>query len=88
MFEGMAASDRVRRILSEVRELSVEEKAELETELLAMDRATPLVFQCHHGMRSLQAAEQFVRKGFRYVYNLNGGIDGWSASVDPSVPRY
>ena len=20
--------------------------------------------------------------------NLNGGIDGWSASVDPSVPRY
>ena len=31
----MAASDRVRRILSEVRELSVEEKAELETELLA-----------------------------------------------------
>lgn len=33
----MAASDRVRRILSEVRELSAEEKAELETELLAED---------------------------------------------------
>jgi monothiol glutaredoxin len=62
--------------------------SDLEKELLAMDRATPLVFQCHHGMRSLQAAEQFVRKGFRYVYNLQGGIDGWSASVDPSVPRY
>lgn len=61
---------------------------DLERELLAMDRATPLVFQCHHGMRSQQAAEQFVRKGFRYVYNLQGGIDGWSASVDPSVPRY
>ena len=61
---------------------------ELEQEILAMDRATPLVFQCHHGMRSLQAAEQFVRKGFRYVYNLQGGIDGWSTTVDPSVPRY
>ena len=36
----MAASDRVRRILSEVRELSVEEKAELETELLAEDATT------------------------------------------------
>jgi hypothetical protein len=35
--EGMAASDRLRRILSEVRELSAEEKAELETELLAED---------------------------------------------------
>ncbi len=35
--EGMAASDRVRRILSEVRELSDDEKAELETELLAED---------------------------------------------------
>ena len=61
---------------------------ELEQEILAMDRATPLVFQCHHGMRSLQAAEQFVRKGFRTVYNLQGGIDAWSATVDPSVPRY
>lgn len=61
---------------------------DLEKELAALDRATPLVFQCHHGVRSLQAAEQYVRKGFRYVYNLQGGIDGWSASVDPSVPRY
>ncbi len=61
---------------------------ELEQEILAMDRATPLVFQCHHGIRSLQAAEQFVRKGFRFVYNLQGGIDGWSTTVDPSVPRY
>jgi len=61
---------------------------ELETEILAMDRASPLVFMCHHGIRSLQAAERFVQKGFRSVYNLNGGIDGWSASVDPSVPRY
>jgi monothiol glutaredoxin len=62
--------------------------SELEKEILAMDRAAPLVFMCHHGMRSLQAAERFVQKGFRTVYNLNGGIDGWSASVDPSVPRY
>ncbi len=56
--------------------------------LLAMDRATPLVFVCHHGVRSLQAAEHFARKGFRAVYNLEGGIDAWSATVDPTVPRY
>ncbi len=62
--------------------------AAFEHELLAMDRGTPLVFQCHHGVRSLAAAEHFVRQGFREVYNLQGGIDAWSVTVDPSVPRY
>ncbi len=56
--------------------------------LLALDRSTPLVFHCHHGMRSQQAAERFLREGFKNVYNLEGGIDAWSLSVDPSVPRY
>lgn len=47
-----------------------------------------LVFQCHHGMRSQQAAEHFLAHGFRHVYNLSGGIDAWSAQIDPDVPRY
>jgi len=59
-----------------------------EHSLLAMDRATRLVFVCHHGVRSRQAAEHFVRKGFRSVFNLEGGIDAWSVTVDPTVPRY
>jgi monothiol glutaredoxin len=62
--------------------------AAYEHELLAMDRATALVFTCHHGVRSLHAAEHFVHKGFSQVYNLQGGIDAWSVTVDPSVPRY
>lgn len=53
-----------------------------------LDKGTPLVFHCHHGGRSQAAAERFLRQGFREVYNLSGGIDAWSASVDPSVPRY
>ncbi len=52
------------------------------------DRDVPLVFYCHHGMRSEQAAQHFLRLGFREVYNLVGGIDAWSRDVDPSVPRY
>jgi monothiol glutaredoxin len=56
--------------------------------LLLLDRATPLVFQCHHGIRSQQAAEYFRQQGFLNLYNLQGGIDAWSALVDPSVPRY
>src|SRR5438132_14125960 len=33
--------------------------------LLRMDRNMPIVFQCHHGIRSQQAAEYFRREGFR-----------------------
>ena len=56
--------------------------------LLLRDRDTPIVFQCHHGIRSQLAAEYFRRQGFSNLYNLSGGIDAWSALVDPSVPRY
>ena len=56
--------------------------------LLALDRDTPLVFQCHHGIRSQRAAEYFHELGFRRLYNLVGGIDAWSMLVDPKTPRY
>ena len=56
--------------------------------LSGLDKDTPIVFHCHHGGRSQAAAERFVREGFKRVYNLTGGIDAWSTSVDPSVPRY
>jgi rhodanese-related sulfurtransferase len=56
--------------------------------LLALDRDTPLVFQCHHGIRSQRAAEYFRERGFRRLYNLSGGIDAWSMLVDPTTPRY
>jgi monothiol glutaredoxin len=54
----------------------------------ALDRDTPLAFYCHHGTRSQAAAEHALRMGFREIYNLAGGIDAWSADVDPSIPRY
>jgi monothiol glutaredoxin len=56
--------------------------------LLRLDRETPIVFQCHHGVRSQQAAEYFERQGFTNLHNLLSGIDAWSLLVDPSVPRY
>ena len=56
--------------------------------LLLRDRDAPIVFQCHHGVRSQSAAEYFRREGFRNLYNLVGGIDAWSRLVDRSVPRY
>jgi monothiol glutaredoxin len=56
--------------------------------LLQLDRDTPIVFQCHHGIRSQHAAEYFRQQGFTNLSNLSGGIDAWSLLVDPSVPRY
>ncbi len=56
--------------------------------LIQLDRDTPIVFQCHHGIRSQGAAEYFRQQGFRNLSNLQGGIDAWSLLVDPSVPRY
>jgi monothiol glutaredoxin len=47
-----------------------------------------LVFHCHHGMRSQDAAEYFRDRGFRNTHNLVGGIDAWSLEVAPDVPRY
>jgi monothiol glutaredoxin len=57
-------------------------------QILELDRATPLAFHCHHGVRSQAAAEYFVSQGFREVYNLVGGIDAWSREVDAGVRRY
>ena len=57
-------------------------------ELLRMDPDTLIVFQCHHGIRSQQAAEYFQHHGFRNLCNVRGGIDAWSLMVDPQVPRY
>lgn len=57
-------------------------------ELIGLPRNTRLVFYCHHGVRSANAAEHFRREGFTNVHNLVGGIEAWAISVDPSVARY
>lgn len=48
----------------------------------------PIACLCHHGMRSLQVANYLTQSGFTEVVNLQGGIDAWSAQVDPTVPQY
>jgi rhodanese-related sulfurtransferase len=43
---------------------------------------------CHHGMRSMNAANFLVQQGFGRVYNLTGGVHAWAREVDPSMPTY
>jgi rhodanese-related sulfurtransferase len=47
-----------------------------------------IVVICHHGMRSLQAANYLVQSGYKNIANLTGGIDAWSCTCDSSVRRY
>jgi adenylyltransferase/sulfurtransferase len=55
---------------------------------LAAWRGKRIVIHCHHGGRSARACGLLRDQGFEHVENLAGGIDAWSQSVDPSVPRY
>lgn len=57
-------------------------------EELAAWRDAPVVVHCHHGPRSARACELLLAAGFEDVSNLVGGIEAWSLTVDPSVPRY
>ena len=51
-------------------------------------RHEPLVIIDHQGRSALDAAAYFLGHGFENVRCLRGGIDAWSQSVDPKIPRY
>ena len=53
-----------------------------------LDPDEHLVVMCHHGMRSMNVAVWLRNQGFEQAQSLAGGIDAWSAEVDPNVPRY
>ncbi|KAH7445023.1 hypothetical protein KP509_02G102800 [Ceratopteris richardii] len=43
---------------------------------------------CHHGVRSLQAAQWLQTQGFRKLYNIAGGIHQYSLRADNSIRTY
>ncbi|MFM2033222.1 MAG: hypothetical protein RLZZ297_1987 [Chloroflexota bacterium] len=48
-----------------------------------------IVVLCHHGIRSEHVAAALTsRFGYTDVATVDGGIDDWSARIDPSIPRY
>lgn len=52
------------------------------------DGERELIVVCHHGTRSMYVAQFLEQRGLSDLVNLRGGIDAWSQSVDPAVPRY
>lgn len=64
--------------------------SELQDRLCELEphRENRIIVHCHHGGRSLRVTHWLRNQGFVAVQNMTGGIDEWSQSIDPSVPRY
>ncbi|MGK4000493.1 Grx4 family monothiol glutaredoxin [Sorangium sp. So ce1024] len=84
LFDVRTTQERAIATIAGARHLDQEGQRYLET----LPRDARIVFHCHHGGRSQAAAEHYLAKGFKNLYNLEGGIDAWSLVVDRSVPRY
>lgn len=93
---GRSESD----VLLDVREPWEFEEARIEGSVLmpmteihsrALQELNPearIIAICHHGVRSMSIAAWLREQGFERAQSLRGGIDAWSAEIDPSIPRY
>jgi len=61
---------------------------ELETRKSELNPNDEIVVYCHMGVRSQKAIFYLQQHGFTKLKNLSGGIEAWSTTVDPKVPRY
>jgi rhodanese-related sulfurtransferase len=51
-------------------------------------RGKSIVVHCHHGGRSLKVTNWLRQQGYAETQSMAGGIDEWSTTIDPTVPRY
>lgn len=61
---------------------------ELEHRLDEIPRDRDVYCLCHHGVRSAYAAQLLMQNNFEKVWNIEGGIDAWSISINPDINRY
>lgn len=61
---------------------------ELYTRAEEVPRDGDVIVYCHHGIRSRRGAAILRHLGVANARSLAGGIDEWSLSIDPSLPRY
>ena len=53
-----------------------------------LDPEERLLILCHHGVRSMNVTVWLRNQGFENTQSVRGGIDAWSAQVEPRIPRY
>ena len=56
--------------------------------LQSWDKNAEIICVCHHGIRSLNAAQFLRKQGFTNVRSMSGGLDAWSQQIDAKLPRY
>jgi rhodanese-related sulfurtransferase len=56
--------------------------------LQRLDTDEDVICYCHHGIRSLAVANWLRGQGVATAKSMAGGIERWSAEVEPKVPRY
>ncbi len=61
---------------------------DIEKQAEGWNKQDDIVLYCKSGGRSRKAMMMLERAGFTRLLNLDRGITGWSADVDPSVPTY
>ncbi len=55
---------------------------------LTADTGRGVVVYCHHGMRSLRAANFLRSHGVEMAFSMSGGIEDWARLIDPEMARY
>jgi len=53
-----------------------------------LDPARETIVVCHHGVRSLRVVQFLASRGFKNLYNLQGGVDAWAREIDPGMQTY
>ena len=56
---------------------------DFEKQIESLDKEKPVMVYCKSGGRSARAASILKEKGFKNVYDLDGGIIGWSKANKP-----
>jgi rhodanese-related sulfurtransferase len=51
-------------------------------------RDQSIVIHCHHGGRSLRAAQWLRQNGFAQAQSMAGGIHQWAEQIEPGMTKY
>jgi sulfur-carrier protein adenylyltransferase/sulfurtransferase len=55
---------------------------------IAAHKDEEVIVHCRSGARSAEACKIMMANGFKNPKNVVGGINKWSADIDPSMPIY
>ncbi len=61
--------------------------AQFAQQIASLDQSKPVFVYCLSGRRSASAANKMRADGFKMVYEMDGGMSGWSAAQLPETTQ-